>query len=280
MNEIILCNTLFPVLNGCDQCTAQEAFYHADRILDFHVLIYCLEGILYVSEEDSDYEIHAGELLFLKKGLHHFGKKKIAKGTKWCFIHFYLEEPDSLPPYVPEPGPLIQYEPVRSYITVEKKLSGLSESEIEHSILLFIDYFYSEDPMKKWKINEKLFDLLSLIAFHDKLPQNLSLSDKICEYLRKHLCEPFCAAALEQHFFLSYKYMSAVFKKETGQTMQKYHTELRIRKACKLLKATMLPVGSIGRELGYTDMLYFSRCFHQYTGLSPSAYRSQAFEKY
>lgn len=280
MNEIILSNRSMPLLNGCDQCTAQDPFYHADRLLDFHVLIYGMEGTIYVTEDDYDYEINPGELLFLKKGIHHFGKREISKGTRWYFAHFYSDEQPSLPSFFPEINPITPDVPVPFSAVLPKKLTGLWGGDIEQSFFSLINDFYSDDPLKKWNINKKLFELLSLIAFHDKLHQDFSLSDRICEYLNNHLREPFCAASLEQHFFLSYKYMAAVFKKEKNTTMQKYHSQLRIQEACKLLKSTLLPVGMISSRLGYSDMLYFSRCFHQYAGMSPSEYRKTASARY
>lgn len=92
MNEIMLDNSCLPVMSVCDLCAAPEDFYHADRTVDFHVMIYVVEGVVYVTEGDVDYEIHAGEMLFLKSGIRHRGKRAIERGTRWYFIHFYLEE--------------------------------------------------------------------------------------------------------------------------------------------------------------------------------------------
>lgn len=42
-----------------------------------------------------------------------------------------------------------------------------------------------------------------------------------------------------------------------------------------LLRATGLPVGQIAQILGFQSAAYFTRSFHDRTGLTPSAYRSQ-----
>ena len=70
--------------------------------------------------------------------------------------------------------------------------------------------------------------------------------------------------------------MAAVFKKEKGMTMQQYHNAMRMEEACRLLCSTLMRVGDIADRLGFTDMLYFSRCFHNYTGKSPSRYRKES----
>lgn len=274
MNQLYFCNHTMPVLNSLDLYAASEGFFHADRTLPFHVLIYVLEGTIYVSEEGTDYAVSPGELLFLKSGLHHYGTLEIPKGTRWFFIHFELEPSEEFPSFTPDFSPLGAYERLNYSIFLPKTLSGLTNSEIEQSLYAFVAYMHSDSPEKRWNGNRILFELLSKIAFYGKQPpQTLSLTDRICDFLSAHYTEPFSAAFLEQNFFLSYKYLAACFKKEKGLTMQQYHNRLRMENAAKLLRSTLLPVGEISERLGFKDMLYFSRCFHQYYGTSPSAYR-------
>ena len=70
-----------PLVSDCDILTATDSFYHMDRMADFNVMILVTDGVMYVSENDIDYEIGAGELLFLKNGLRHFGKIETLKGN-------------------------------------------------------------------------------------------------------------------------------------------------------------------------------------------------------
>ena len=63
-------------------------------------------------------------------------------------------------------------------------------------------------------------------------------------------------------------------------SMGQYHNNLRIKKACMLLQSTLLSVGEIANRLGFSDVLYFSKKFHVYSGLSPSDYRKQAQMRY
>lgn len=274
-------NTMLPVVNGCNVCVAPEPFYHADRILDFHVLLYVLEGTIYVTEEGIDYEVHAGELLFLKKGKRHFGKTEISKGTRWYFVHFYFEEQESLQEFTVEERTIEQGEILQSAIQLPKKLSHMENTEIIQKFAALVEYFHSNDMQKRWYMNTKLAELLSLIAFYGQTsPKKKSFSEQICDYLNEHVREAFSTKELEQNFYLSYKHMAAVFKREKGMTMQQYHTNLRMQEACKLLQSTLIPVGEISAGLGYSDMLYFSRCFHRFAGMSPTTYRKKAPDYY
>ncbi len=274
MNNIILNNLSLPIFNGCDLCAASEPFYHADRTIDFNVLIYVVEGAIYVTEDDIDYAVNAGELLFLKSGVHHFGKREIPKGTRWYFVHFYFKEQSGLEEFAPSNSPLQQYEAVRFSRILPKYLTGLNGSRIEKELASLTEYFHSENRMKKWSINARLHGLLTEIAMYgEDTEKAITLSDRISAFLAEHFAEPFSAKLLEKEFFLSYKHMAAVFKKETGKTMQQYHTTLRMNEACRLLKSTLMPIGEISELVGYRDMLYFSRCFRSFSGTSPTEYR-------
>ncbi len=273
MNEILLSSSSMPVLCGCDFLAAAEPFFHADRIADFHVLIFVTEGTIYVTEDDTDYAVGAGELLFLRSGVHHYGKTQIPRGTKWYYVHFLCAQQEH-PRFYPDSAPAPQYTMLANSLYLPKHITGLSGSETEREISELIRYFHSDDPLKQWYLNQRLFSLISRIALAEfALPQPQTLSDRICTYLTENICRPFSADMISKEFYLSYKHLAAVFKKEKGMTMQQYHTSLRMNEAKRLLRSTLLPVGEIASQLGYQDMLYFSRCFRSTNGYSPSEYR-------
>lgn len=266
MNCVSISNVILPILIDCDLYAASEPFYHADRTVDFNVLIYVIEGTIYVTEDKTDYAIGSGELLFLKSGVHHFGKHEIPKGTRWYYVHFLFNE---------------TYKPndkfCESLMKLPKELKRLSETYIEKSIAELISYCGLDDAYKEWNKNTRLFELLKNIAFYDSITKiEPSLSDKICFYLQKNIGLKFSARELEREFYLSYKHMAAQFKKQTGFTMQQYHTQIKMNEACRLLKSTLFSIKEISQKLGYDDMLYFSKCFHRYLGCSPTLYRKTA----
>ncbi len=277
MNEIIIANNSLPQLCGCGLFAASDSFIHTDRVPDFCVLIYVIDGCIYVTEGDTDYEVNAGELLILKNGVHHFGKKKIQKGTKWIFLHFRISADCNASPFYPDASPLGAYDTTaESILTLPKFLHNVS-ARFEKELKTFIEYAQSDDAYKKWFINQRLFLLLSSLAISTHgFSNNLTLSDRICRYLSDNIGVPFSSENIEKRFYLSYKYMSHLFKKEKGVTMQQYHNSVRMDEACRLLCSTLMSIGEIADKLGFSDVLYFSRCFRNYTGKSPSAYRKDS----
>ena len=286
-----------PVLAGCDFCMATESFFHADRTPDFHILIYVVSGCIYVTEDEIDYEIRSGEILILQSGIRHYGKYIIPKGTSWYYAHFYLDPPTEPLSYL-HANPLPSfYEPFRFQMELPKFKTGVEQSKMASMITELADSLHSgnamanltntvtdyqaTDPMVFWNANLRLFSILTELAI-DNLPPSpeKSLSDHIAEYLMNHISSHFSAEDLEKQFFLSYKHMAAVFKKEKQMTLLQFHTRIRMAEACRLLRSTMKSISEIAAELGYHDMLYFSRCFRQTMYMSPTEYRRQQLVNY
>ena len=63
-------------------------------------------------------------------------------------------------------------------------------------------------------------------------------------------------------------------KQTMGVTPQELLSEARIKRACQLLRETNKPVAEIAYACGFNDPKYFSRCFKQSTGKSPSEYKN------
>lgn len=261
MKQIYLTDSQMPKVLGQGLLATAEGFFHADRQLPFHVLIYVLEGEIHVTEDNTDYSVAPGELLFLHSDLRHYGKRRIPRGTRWYYVHFGLP---NLPAQAPQES--------AAGLLLPKKLSGLGGGSIESELAALVES--SRDERSRWYLNQQLFVLLSHIGHlsaHEEEPPELS--QRIAGYLSRRLYHPFSTKGLEQTFFLSYKHMAAVFKKRFGQTMHAYHQHLRMEEAARLLRETLLPVGEVSDKLGFADQLYFSRCFHRHAGVSPSEYR-------
>jgi len=274
MSDIVICNNVMPVVSMCDMCAASEPFYHPDRVADFYVLIYVTEGVIYVTEEDTDYSVLAGEMLFLKRELHHWGKRLVPRGTKWCYVHFTTDEPRDIGEFSPDVGPLPPYLPSEYRSVISGYQKNMQGSKAERRLTEMIKYALSDDSMKKWRINGMFNDVLTEIVIGDKERNDSeSLSGRIRKNVASHYKEPFSSKVLENELFLNYRYMAYVFKRDMGITIQQYHISLKMNEAARLLRSTLSPVGEIADTVGYSDMLYFSRCFHNFFGVSPTQYR-------
>ena len=278
MNEIIMNNSDLPLICGADFLFASLPFTHADRIMPFNVLIYVTSGQITVTEDEIDYEINPEEVFLLKSGIRHYGKKTIKTGTAWYYIHFYNDNLQVGEDVLECPKEDMNH----LYMTLPKKVAITKGDDLEKKLLHVISLYNATDNVEKWYSNLELFSALSKLAFHNKqfVKTKNTLAQQICEFLQENIRTPFKAELLEREFFLSYKRLAAIFKQEMGLTMQQYHTQQRMDYACKLLRSSSLMVKEIANELGFTDVLYFSRYFHQTIGVSPQTYRKESINNY
>ena len=76
---------------------------------------------------------------------------------------------------------------------------------------------------------------------------------------------------------LNRSYFGKLFKETMGHSPQQYLIQYRMTKAAELLKSTRIPVGEVGKSVGYENQLHFSRAFKNTYGISPSQYRSKYY---
>lgn len=74
---------------------------------------------------------------------------------------------------------------------------------------------------------------------------------------------------------VSINHMSAVFKRETGETVTDFLTKVRMMHAKRLLLNPMYKVYEIASLVGYTDANYFAKVFKKSTGLSPKEFKER-----
>jgi two-component system response regulator YesN len=72
---------------------------------------------------------------------------------------------------------------------------------------------------------------------------------------------------------LNHRYLSVLFKTETGVNLSDYVTQCRMEKAKGLLKHTQLKIQDISRLAGYPNAKYFMSVFKQVVGFTPTEYR-------
>ncbi|MEV6710559.1 AraC family transcriptional regulator [Lentzea sp. NPDC051208] len=68
-------------------------------------------------------------------------------------------------------------------------------------------------------------------------------------------------------------HLTSTVRRRTGRTVQEWITERRMVQARRLLAVTDLPVGDIGRQVGFSDAGYFARTFGKLHGMSPTRWR-------
>jgi len=93
-------------------------------------------------------------------------------------------------------------------------------------------------------------------------------------YMEKHYMDDITIEQVLDISHYSQRHFIRLFSAAYNTTPQKYLMNIRIRKACSLLKESTMPITEIAMRCGFGDSNYFSRAFRKTKGITPSQYRS------
>lgn len=99
---------------------------------------------------------------------------------------------------------------------------------------------------------------------------------QIKEFLHQSYAIPSLSVLdVSQHVNRSSSYICTLFKNETGQTLNQYLTDYRIKMSKQFLSDPRYKITDISFKVGYSDGNYYSKAFRKTVGLSPSEYREK-----
>lgn len=101
---------------------------------------------------------------------------------------------------------------------------------------------------------------------------------EVKEYIREHCRENLTCETIAQEMGLSSSYLEKLFGREVGATITAYIKLCRMEESARLLKDTSLRIKDISRLIGIESPSWYSKCFKERYGLSPSDYRKAADE--
>lgn len=97
----------------------------------------------------------------------------------------------------------------------------------------------------------------------------------ILEYVVQHFQEKLSLSDLASQAHFTPSYLSRLFQKELGMTYTQYLTQLRLNRACSLLKNTEKSVTVIAYDTGFRNTYALIEGFKKAYGMTPGAYRQR-----
>lgn len=144
-------------------------------------------------------------------------------------------------------------------VTLNKELSPEGRKQLE-DVLTPLGFKVIDD--KKSRIIEKIKNVIIDLVHHQDSDTKNNLSDVLSSEL--------------QH---EYNYLSNLFSKVEGITIEKYFIVQKIEKVKELLVYDELSLSEIAFQLHYSSVAYLSNQFKKVTGLSPSHFKQIREEK-
>ncbi|WP_329791017.1 AraC family transcriptional regulator [Lentzea sp. DG1S-22] len=96
---------------------------------------------------------------------------------------------------------------------------------------------------------------------------------EVFDVIERRYPEPLSLREVAAAVRLSPGHLTSTVRRRTGRTVQEWITERRMVQARRLLAVTDLPIGDIGRQVGFPDAGYFARTFGKVHGTSPTRWR-------
>lgn len=118
-----------------------------------------------------------------------------------------------------------------------------------------------------------LYDFAKLVVEEREKRANSRYTEQCKEYIRKYYHQKICIPDIAEALGVSESHLSRIFKKETGESIQKYSMHMRIERAEHLLKYSEASLTEISEYLCFSSQSHFGKVFKVYKNMTPKQYR-------
>lgn len=161
------------------------------------------------------------------------------------------------------------------YLWNRTALSSIERGKDKEDVL---DYLDAYELTERFTDISEMGEYLNAQLLDNKDEQTGTVNDKFFEMLRhidKNYAEDLYLKELCSKFYINMSYCCELFRKYRDMTFSQYLTDVRINKACDLLKNRSITVADACEMVGYKDYFYFNRVFKKKIGCTPSEYHKR-----
>jgi YesN/AraC family two-component response regulator len=286
------------------QLISEENFIHQHRNLDTFVLIICLRGTLYITQDEKRYKLKENQFLTLFSGHEHYGYRASEGDLCYFWCHFQIANDKYM---LLDEAQMIKVLDTKcmdfSTWNRAKKNATLSHRRAKNSH--FSQYYIIPEfgsiltDGRAVIIFRQLLDMARKDSFTNQLP-NYALSllaleisqefiedhfkknkknlypkmEKIVEWVRINYSRQLSLAKIARIFRYNPDYLSTVFHKYSGIPLMKYICHIRITNAKKLLISSNYDIKEIAWQVGFENEKNFMKQFKKYETITPTTYRN------
>lgn len=246
----------------------------------FFELVYVVRGTAVHHLENETMVLHAGDYFIIDTGSAHCYKET---------DHFEIINCLFLPEYIdralaecPSLSALLSNQIMHFGVPVDIRAADRVYHDTDGSVRQLIKTMEQEHSAQRSGYMELLRCLLTQVLvlavracetaeqariFH-------SATTTVIEYLTANYAAPLSLKKLSDMVSYTPQYLSTLFHKDMGMSIQEFLQRLRIEQACRLLTQKALKLSDIARTVGYSDAKHFYRIFRRYKGMSPIEFRN------
>lgn len=253
---------------GAEICTPGYSF--GPSIRDNYVLHFIIDGCGRFTIDGKTILLKAGDLFILPKNKKTFYQADFENPWTYIWVGFSGSKAESL---------------LQQSILLEHYYahSNLSSKILDQMTQLTCFRDEKLNNVTDLLLMAELYKLLGFLIQELPNPDIHTLAAQHSNYVRqaKKLIHSRYGSNLKvqdiaQMLNLNRSYLYRIFKEETGLSLKDYIMQVRINKACDLLRTSSLSIHHIASSIGYSDALNFSKIFKKEIGKSPSSYRNSS----
>ncbi|MNL07146.1 HTH-type transcriptional activator RhaR [compost metagenome] len=261
-----------------------EQFPKTVRKNNFFELIYIVDGTGIQVINDNKFQYRKGNLfLVTPQDVHSF---EILTPTKFFFLRFNEY-------YIKASSQNGQSEAVlrMEYIlqNASHRPGCILKNQIDKPLIAsLIENIISEKNNQQiyhQKIIEQIVNTIITIVARNialKLPKNIKETTgemvlEILHYIQENIYSPkeLKSEKISDHFNITLNYLGKYFKKQTGETLQEYIANYKLRLIEARLLNSDMRINEIADELNFSDESHLNKVFKKHKGMNPSEFRKK-----
>lgn len=261
-----------------------EQFPKTIRKNNFFELIYIVDGTGIQIINDNKFQYRKGNLfLVTPQDVHSF---EILTPTKFFFLRFneYYIKANS---QNAESEMILRMEYILQ--NASHRPGCILKNKIDKPLIAsLIENIISEQNNQQiyhQKIIEQIVNTIITIVARNialKLPKNIKETTgemvlEILHYIQENIYNPkqLKAEKVSEHFNITLNYLGKYFKKQTGETLQEYIANYKLRLIEARLLNSDMRINEIADELNYSDESHLNKVFRKHKGMNPSEFRKK-----
>ena len=237
-----------------------------------YILIYCVNGAGSYTVGSEHYTVCENHYFILPAGVPHSYEANEANPWTIYWVHFNgphaaIYAGEERKPHRVEPG-LTSRISDRNNI-FEELLATLSDGfDLEH-------LRYASSLLHHYLASMRFLGLYRKSGSERGDTHRTDVLAAAIRYMEENIEKRLSVEALVTYTGYSARYLSELFRQQTGHSPTSYFNLLKVKRACLLMETTHMKVNQLCHKVGIDDCYYFSRLFSKIMGLSPKAYRER-----
>jgi AraC family transcriptional regulator of arabinose operon len=259
---------LYLVHCGREQCTPLHV---CSELRDEYIIHFVLSGKGFYACQGKTWDMTAGQMFLISPGEAHTYISDETDPWKYAWIGFNGIRADSI---LRNLG-FSSKKPVQNFYNADQVMTHIN------NILDARKLTFANDLRRK---SELMMLLAALIDDHARYsPQKRSNShdyatnvylESAIDYIRDEYQHGIKVTDITNYVGISRTYLTQIFQKELGLSVQTFLIDYRLHKAANLLLSTSQSISQVSTHVGYEDALAFSKAFKKKFGISPKNYRT------